>query len=541
MADGQVSDNELTDGKALDAGAVSSEVSEDSWMSNSVDQGAESHMQTSQEDLLSPSDEQAELPAIIDETEHHKPVVFSLPTQHRGRRISVIICFICLMIVGSTLAIYRLLLRQGSFGQVKLAGVKIERGIDHNKLLSDINDKFNEVTYTVIHDASSSSRFTPSDAGIEMLASPSLDKALNIKERGSLWQRLQWWRVNEVDAVLAVDRDKLAAFVDEKMTVIEAPSTNATLAVEDGVVKLSSSSPGKGFRVSDAQSKLISAASKVQPQTFKLEATALEPHVSDYDVADIKAKLDKTLDQTVKFNVAGKVFTATRTDIGSWVSPISLEDKKPNLEFNSGEIEAFIDKIAKNYVNPARSEIIMHKSDGTEQLLVSGKNGTDVIGKDAIATEVSQSLLAGKPVDIALNVGEQVYSKISAEDYDKWVVVDLTNKYMELYEKSKLVNTFKVSGGAPATPTVLGQYKILYKLRTQDMRGLNADGTSYFQPRVEYVNYFYGGYAVHGVYWRPDYWFGQINSSHGCVGLRTSEAKWFYDWAPVGTVVITHI
>jgi lipoprotein-anchoring transpeptidase ErfK/SrfK len=72
------------------------------------------------------------------------------------------------------------------------------------------------------------------------------------------------------------------------------------------------------------------------------------------------------------------------------------------------------------------------------------------------------------------------------------------------------------------------------------MSGFNPDGTKYLQPHVQWINYFYGGDAVHAVYWHPLSWFGAINSSHGCVGVSTDDGKWVYDWAPIGTTVITH-
>ncbi len=72
------------------------------------------------------------------------------------------------------------------------------------------------------------------------------------------------------------------------------------------------------------------------------------------------------------------------------------------------------------------------------------------------------------------------------------------------------------------------------------MQGGNADGSRYFQPDVPYVNYFYADYAVHGNYWRPSSYFGNINSSHGCIGVSVGDGAWIYDWASIGTPVIVH-
>src|SRR5262249_54227373 len=132
------------------------------------------------------------------------------------------------------------------------------------------------------------------------------------------------------------------------------------------------------------------------------------------------------------------------------------------------------------------------------------------------------------------------YKTVTAGDYSKWIEENVTEKKMYVYEKTKLIKTFFTSSGAPATPTVLGQYKIQRKYVQQDMEGQNADGTDYFQPNVPWVNYFYGGYAIHGNYWRPLSWFGNVNSSHGCIGVSVADGKWIYDWAPVGTPIIIH-
>ena len=112
---------------------------------------------------------------------------------------------------------------------------------------------------------------------------------------------------------------------------------------------------------------------------------------------------------------------------------------------------------------------------------------------------------------------------------------------MWLYDKGQLTKTYPISAGAAATPTPIGQYKIYSKLAVQDMKGFNPNGSKYFQPHVRWINYFLpGGYAVHGNYWRPLSWFGAVNSSHGCVSLPDDQAKEVYDWAPIGTTVITH-
>jgi len=52
-------------------------------------------------------------------------------------------------------------------------------------------------------------------------------------------------------------------------------------------------------------------------------------------------------------------------------------------------------------------------------------------------------------------------------------------------------------------------------------------GPGYYLPNVPYVMYFYKGYSLHGTYWHNN--FG-TPMSHGCVNMRTEEAKWLFEW-----------
>ncbi len=111
----------------------------------------------------------------------------------------------------------------------------------------------------------------------------------------------------------------------------------------------------------------------------------------------------------------------------------------------------------------------------------------------------------------------------------KSILVSTGEQRIYAYEDGKLVHSHLASTGLPATPTVLGDYKIYVKYLADDM-----SGPGYFLPQVPYTMYFYQGYGIHGTYWHNS--FGRP-MSHGCVNLPTPEAKWFFDWASVGTPV----
>lgn len=121
---------------------------------------------------------------------------------------------------------------------------------------------------------------------------------------------------------------------------------------------------------------------------------------------------------------------------------------------------------------------------------------------------------------------------------EKWIDINLSTQTITAYEGNTPIYSAIVSTGLPRTPTVVGSYRVYVKYTATDMRGgSQAAGDYYYLPNVPYTMYFYGGYGIHGTYWHNN--FGQP-MSHGCVNLRTSDAKWFFDWAPVGTRVETH-
>lgn len=111
----------------------------------------------------------------------------------------------------------------------------------------------------------------------------------------------------------------------------------------------------------------------------------------------------------------------------------------------------------------------------------------------------------------------------------RFILVDLSDSMAYAYEDGNLVYTALGSMGLPATPTVVGKFSIYYRLPSQTM-----SGPGYYLPNVEWVQYFYSGYALHGTYWHNN--FGQP-MSHGCVNMTNDDAKWFYDFGSIGTPV----
>lgn len=114
----------------------------------------------------------------------------------------------------------------------------------------------------------------------------------------------------------------------------------------------------------------------------------------------------------------------------------------------------------------------------------------------------------------------------------RWIDIDISEQRLAAYEGDTRVLSAAVSTGRPGMPTPLGEFRIYRRVPAQAM-----GGPDYYLPNVQYVAYFYRDYAIHATYWHDN--FGQP-VSHGCVNMRTADARWLYEWAPVGTLVRVH-
>jgi len=123
-------------------------------------------------------------------------------------------------------------------------------------------------------------------------------------------------------------------------------------------------------------------------------------------------------------------------------------------------------------------------------------------------------------------------SSISAPTSGKWIDINLATQSLVAYEGRRAVYWATVSTGRPRTPTPRGRFRIYSKLRSKTM-----SGPGYRFPDVPYVMYFHGSYTMHGTYWHNSFGWPV---SRGCVNLRIADAKWIYEWAPIGTLVMIH-
>lgn len=132
----------------------------------------------------------------------------------------------------------------------------------------------------------------------------------------------------------------------------------------------------------------------------------------------------------------------------------------------------------------------------------------------------------------AHHASESPAAPVSAPTAGRWIDIDLTEQRLTAYQGDTAVFSSLVSTGVAGWRTAVGEFAIRTKIDSQAM-----SGPGYYLPNVPYVMYFYGAVAIHGTYWHDN--FGHP-MSHGCVNLPTDAAGWLYQWASIGTPVVTH-
>ncbi|WP_328873479.1 Ig-like domain-containing protein [Streptomyces sp. NBC_00287] len=131
--------------------------------------------------------------------------------------------------------------------------------------------------------------------------------------------------------------------------------------------------------------------------------------------------------------------------------------------------------------------------------------------------------------------------------------VDANTKQMKVTQDGKVVKTIPVSAGSPENKTYEGVMVMSEMFKETRMNGATVgftddDGKGEYDIKdvphaIRLTN---SGTFIHGNYWGADSVFGNVNTSHGCVGLndtkgandKGTEGYWFYSNSIVGDVVV---
>jgi lipoprotein-anchoring transpeptidase ErfK/SrfK len=154
--------------------------------------------------------------------------------------------------------------------------------------------------------------------------------------------------------------------------------------------------------------------------------------------------------------------------------------------------------------------------------------------RQALAEALARELAAARPPE-----------GVSFAPDERWIAINLTTQRAIAFVGAQPVHLALVTTGAPGWETPVGDFRIYMRIENETMDSLTIgipreDSWGYYLENVYFTQYFVGGIALHYNYWRADSYFGSVASSHGCVGMRYDDAKFFWDFATTGTRVVVH-
>ena len=144
--------------------------------------------------------------------------------------------------------------------------------------------------------------------------------------------------------------------------------------------------------------------------------------------------------------------------------------------------------------------------------------------------KIGDRLWGGKAKPLKLTIGDRVIA-----------ITDASSHEMTVYKNDKVINTIPVTTGKPGFETRNGVKVVLGKEYFVRMRGTSigiAEGSadSYDLPVYYATRVTWSGEYVHAAPWSVGSQ-GSANVSHGCTGMSTGNAEWFFDNVREGDVV----
>ncbi|MEV0409557.1 Ig-like domain-containing protein [Streptomyces sp. NPDC050448] len=142
--------------------------------------------------------------------------------------------------------------------------------------------------------------------------------------------------------------------------------------------------------------------------------------------------------------------------------------------------------------------------------------------------KISDELHGAASKPLKLEIGDRVE-----------VITDASSHYLTFKRNGEVINTIPVTTGKPGYSTRNGVKVVLGKQYYVQMRGdtVGIGGSEYYNLPVYYAaRVTWSGEYVHAAPWSVDSQ-GYENVSHGCTGMSTGNAAWFFENISEGDIV----
>ena len=356
------------------------------------------------------------------------------------------------------------------------------------------------------------------------------------------------WQPKNIPLVYSVDDAKLQQYLDSKLVAKDPDPVDATVAYDEAAGKfvVTPGALGHTVDIDQAKAAIAKAAGGEQDASFALDVKDVPPLISDAAAQTAAENANKALAVKLVFTSPKGSYQVPAATIASWIGFAPNSDGTLGLTYDeTAATESLPATLSEKLAKPAIDGNSLTNAEGTVVAVVNtGADGTVVSeesGKKAVELSLA-ALKEGKDVSLAVETTvdkKQVILKKVPDNYDepngaKWIDIDLAKQTATTYLGTTKVKTYIIASGinTPDRRTDTGTWYVWLKVPVQTMRG-----EGYVTPNVRWISYFHGGEGFHAAPWVSN--FGTPHS-HGCINMKSAEAKEVYDWAPLGTMVKVH-
>ncbi len=153
-------------------------------------------------------------------------------------------------------------------------------------------------------------------------------------------------------------------------------------------------------------------------------------------------------------------------------------------------------------------------------------NATINVSSNLEGIKVNDKLWGGEAKPLKLTTGDKIVA-----------VTDASSHWMTIYRNGEEINSIPVTTGKPGYSTRNGVKVVLGKEYVVRMTSASIGASDFYDKQVYYATRVTdSGEYVHAAPWSVGSQ-GYDNTSHGCTGMSTGNAAWFYETVRQGDIV----
>lgn len=431
-----------------------------------------------------------------------------------------------------------------NFGDVSVA--RNLTGYKEDSVKRVVSDAVDASSLVIKDDRGNSITADLGELGVK-INQPNTVRAIMQAKHNNLFTRIMPWIQQTVSLQAKVDHSAmdsyvLTRFVRERDRAVpysaKFDKNSESYVVEDGI-------PGRTIEtlsVREAVKKLLAHPGK----SLKVSVTSRKTQAPiKRDAAQkLVDELNKLLSKKITFNNGdGKDFTVPKTVLASWIT-VKADTTRRKLSYtvDTDKADEFLSQALPKELNQQKvnQEDAINKDGKFIFTTMKGSNGVEITYSKSTAEKAVEALRKGN--DFKLTLPAKI-TKFTVEKklVEMRIVVDKSTQTASVYKNDELVKTFPVcTGRTGADDSTPGTFFIYLRYASQDMRGRNGDGSSYFSPNVRWVSYYHAGEGFHTASWNYDgiaTGDAANHGSHGCINMYEQDARWIYENCPRGTIV----